>query len=471
MIRRIWILLLIMCNSLLLFAQQYHIGDVITNPDGSKGIVFYINPEGTGGWMVKLTDDSGGCKWGTNGDISGLSNYASPTNTQEQLTHLDGYQNTQIIRNFQNNNTTYAAGKVDFNHGWYLPSLGQLRILISKLGLIKTALTSNGGAVLNNDKLYWSSTECSSSEAWCIKMSNTYNGAVSGGYYNKGSKSSNNAVRAIRDFTMSGGSNGATYIWSENHVVIPNATGNEITVSPTGTTTYSVEVSYYGSCSGGDEVTITVNPILTGSHSVTICENELPYIWPGYNVTFNTAGSQTVNVPNGTACDSVVTLTVNVDQIPTGSHSLTICESELPYLWPGYNVTFNTAGSQTVNVPNGTACDSVVTLTVNVDQIPSGNHTVTICENELPYIWPGYNVTFNTAGSQTVNVPSGTACDSVVTLTVNVDQIPTGSHSVTICESGLPYIWPGYNVTFNAGGSQTVNVPSGTACDSVVTLV
>lgn len=44
-------------------------GSVITNPDGSMGVVFYTNPTGTGGTMVALDDASDGCAWGNEEDI------------------------------------------------------------------------------------------------------------------------------------------------------------------------------------------------------------------------------------------------------------------------------------------------------------------------------------------------------------------------------------------------------------------
>ena len=31
------------------FAQSYQIGDVYTAPDGSRGIVYYLHPDGSGG--------------------------------------------------------------------------------------------------------------------------------------------------------------------------------------------------------------------------------------------------------------------------------------------------------------------------------------------------------------------------------------------------------------------------------------
>ena len=36
--------------------QQKKIGDVIRNPDGSRGVVFWVAPDGSMGWMVALYD-------------------------------------------------------------------------------------------------------------------------------------------------------------------------------------------------------------------------------------------------------------------------------------------------------------------------------------------------------------------------------------------------------------------------------
>lgn len=79
-------------------AQNYKIGDVITNDDGSRGVVFYVKPDGSGGWMVALTDASTSCRWGTSGDIPTLSNWYPPSSSNEDqmmLYQIDGYGNTQ----------------------------------------------------------------------------------------------------------------------------------------------------------------------------------------------------------------------------------------------------------------------------------------------------------------------------------------------------------------------------------------
>jgi hypothetical protein len=114
----------------------YHVGDLITNDDGSRGILFYVNPDQTEGWMVALNDASTSIAWG-NGDIPGLDNQACSSPYGSLLNETDGFANTTTIRNNQVGMNT-AANVVDYEHGWYLPTAGQLSKLFGALLSLKT---------------------------------------------------------------------------------------------------------------------------------------------------------------------------------------------------------------------------------------------------------------------------------------------------------------------------------------------
>jgi len=169
---------------------SFSLGTVITNPDGTKGVVFYINPTYTGGCMVALEDVSTGCTWGSSGDIPFVRNY---TYTQNEclLSDLNGYANTEVLRNYQSANPNYASGKVDFGQGWYVPSAGQLRKLYGALPFIEVPMVNAGGTTLSDNAYYWSSTESSESYAWtsAFEMSSS-------------SKTSNYRLRAVHDFSI-----------------------------------------------------------------------------------------------------------------------------------------------------------------------------------------------------------------------------------------------------------------------------
>ena len=178
--RRFGYIVLLFFYALTVKAQTYHVGDVITNDDdGSQGVVFYVNPERTGGWMVALNDLSSGStvkfKWGKkNADIVSLPNISPSENiyylVQTQNT-MPGNIQTQFIRNAQTDHTV-AVWMVDFAHGWYLPSARELQYLYSSLAVVDSALYKAGGACMSDD-VYWSSTEKDKDNAWAIPFMKT----------------------------------------------------------------------------------------------------------------------------------------------------------------------------------------------------------------------------------------------------------------------------------------------------------
>ena len=166
-------------------------GGVVTNSDGSKGVVFYVDPSGTWGSMVALEDASDGCSWGDIGDIYAMHNYTE-TYGQNVLNDRNGYANTVALLNHQGAGTGYAADAVDFANGWYLPSAAQLRKVYAALPFIEAALTAENGTLLTEDN-YWSSTEFTHTDAWVPMFA-----------MNHANKTQNHRVRAIRDFSVSG---------------------------------------------------------------------------------------------------------------------------------------------------------------------------------------------------------------------------------------------------------------------------
>lgn len=260
-------LLIMLNNSLLLFSQHCHIGDVVTNPsDGVQGVVFYVNTEGTGGWMVALNDQSSGCPWGTSGDIPDLPNCPN-NNVSLMWQETNGKENTRKIREYQQNNSSYAAGMVDFEHGWYVPAIGQLRILYSNLAVIEASLTAHGGTILSREKEYWSSSEVNEGSAFTIKpdflVAGTTNLYGGGTFYPRAKTYNSVSLRAICDFSIIQWSNGAI--------------ADSIVVSPSSTTTYSVTATVGGICPFSEELEVTVYdlPSITiEADEEEICEGE-----------------------------------------------------------------------------------------------------------------------------------------------------------------------------------------------------
>ena len=139
----------------------------------AMGIVFYVDNTGLHGWAVHLQDQSQGIAWCTAYnpyiDVAALANV---TTLQGAINDLNGFANTQKIRNAGTATTFPAAYAVEFSQGWYIPSMGQLNVLYAEYPKVDEALLTVGGTHLfpfNNDFCeYWSSSEYSDYGVWCL---------------------------------------------------------------------------------------------------------------------------------------------------------------------------------------------------------------------------------------------------------------------------------------------------------------
>jgi hypothetical protein len=206
------------------FTTQPGIGSLVTNADGSQGVLFHVNAAGTEGWMVALDDASPSCQWGDNSDVLAL--HEMPFQLPMALEDQSGYLNTSILRNLQAHESGYVATLVDFDNGWYLPSVGQLRKLYSAMPFIEAAITDAGGTTLS-DGDYWSSSEYSSGQAFSPAFA-----------LNNSPKGAGCRVRAIRNYVMA---------------------GNNVVVVASNNTNYGT-VTGGGSYANGQTVTVTATP-------------------------------------------------------------------------------------------------------------------------------------------------------------------------------------------------------------------
>ena len=423
-------LLLLLNNSLLLFSQHCHIGDVIINSDGSKGVVFYLNPDRLGGWMVALNDQSTGCKWGTNTDIPELTNYAAQ-NADPLLMELDGKENTRIIRAYQQNNATYAAGKVDVAHGWYLPSIGQLRILFGNLALIEPALVANGGSVLSNGK-YWSSTEQDAT------MAKTLSADQGAGFHSMLGKTSNASVRAIRDFSF--------FEWSDG------SNTDHIVVAPTETTTYTVMVQT-GVCGMAEaSIEVTVNHPGEVTFEEDACEH---YTWHGTDYT--ESGTYTYETETTAGCERIETLELTIHHGTHNAETAAACDS---YTWHGTNYT--TSGNYIYPYTNSNGCPSADTLHLTIYPSKTSVQTETACES---FTWVNGITYYESTSTPTCTFETAQGCDSLVTLHLTVLHGTHNAETVNACDS---YTWHGTNYT--SSGNYIYLYTNSNGCPSADTL-
>ena len=197
------------------YGQTCKIGDVVINRnDLSKGVVFWLNPERTGGWMVAL---------------KGIPSILASIQKSERidphyfLRDTAGYTNTAKLRNICEAGD-YGVFLVDFEHGWYIPALGQVLQLITLSHILNPIFEAYGGDIIE-DELYSSTPGNSNSHyyIWDFLFQEITDLRAD----------RKTSIRAVRTFSMSDilVDTTLTYQWNTG------ATTSQITASPSIPTT------------------------------------------------------------------------------------------------------------------------------------------------------------------------------------------------------------------------------------------
>ena len=492
------------------YTQSYKVGDLIINSDGSRGVVFFVHPDRSGGWMVALNDLNSVCEWGAYNDIPNLNNINLSVNPGSYiytaaLYDTAGYSNTQKIRTFQNNNIYYAAGQVDFANGWYLPAIGQLVVLWGAYPFIINRLTSEGGTLLTTPNNYWSSSEYDIIEAWNLNASQ--------GYPRHDPKDIMvNKIRAVRSFsnTTMVYDTSLTYLWNTG------STQPQITSTPNATTSFTVTVTSGLGCTNSATQTVFVSSLFPQVIYDTVCLGS-PYIGNGFDIgisdtqtvgtslytqtitqngcqaivqlhlfrksntsaTLNvslcdgeqyflngvgyyTAGTYHQNLTSQNGCDSLLTLYVSFYPNPNTLIHQTSCDF---YSWNG--VVYSQSGIYSQVFPTSNGCDSTVILHLTIQLSSSSTITQTVNENQLPITFNGQIFT-NDVSNYLITIPNSNGCDSVITYNLVVNWNTYSQLQDTICQNSLPYIWNG--ITFYGSGNQIANFIASNGADSIIDM-
>ena len=172
---------------------QMQEGSIINGKDGKPaGVVFQYDTQTGTGYMVSLVDAQ--LPWGTMGtNIERADDYI---NSAVAGKDFSGLVNTAAIVSQLGAKSEYAArwcfelGAGDLT-GWYLPSCGELNLLLSKRQLVNQAL-QRAGATPIATTWHWSSSEGNADMSWNINFSGGDNYAAD--------KNAVKRVRAIRKF-------------------------------------------------------------------------------------------------------------------------------------------------------------------------------------------------------------------------------------------------------------------------------
>ena len=228
------------------------------------------------------------------------------------------------------------------------------------------------------------------------------------------------------------------------------------TLTTAGTYTHTLQ-SVHG-CDSIITLTLTVNPVFNTPLTAEICEGT------NYNFfgqTLTTAGTYTHTLQSVHGCDSVITLTLVVNPVYNTPLNVSICNGNS---YDFFGQTLTTAGTYTHTLQSVSGCDSVITLTLTVNDVFNTPVSAEICDGGS---YDFFGQTLTTAGAYTHTLQSVSGCDSVITLTLTVNNVFNTPVSAAICE-GSSYDFFGQTLT--TAGTYTHTLQSVHGCDSVITL-
>ena len=206
-------------------------------------------------------------------------------------------------------------------------------------------------------------------------------------------------------------------------------------------------------------LTLNSNPISQSSFDTAVCNR---MVW--FGEIYTESGSYDTVLTNSYGCDSTVTMNLIVYISDTVAVDSAVCRAQLPVEWNG--LTFADAGVQTAYLHNVHGCDSLVVMTLNVNEATADTLTVTVLQNNLPYELNGES--YPEAGTYTQNLTNAAGCDSTLTIILNVLSNVENSVDSTICSDMLPFVWN--DVTFTQTDTLVAILHASTGADSLVVM-
>ena len=126
--------------------------------------------------------------------------------------------------------------------------------------------------------------------------------------------------------------------------------------------------------------------------------------------------------------------------------------------------SFSQSGTYTIHFNSGTSCDSIVTLRLNVKPNSTYTYSREICQGDTVM---ANGQSYSATGIYTFHLASHNGCDSFVTLNLVVNPTPLVNISQSICYGKSVTIG---NQTFSQSGTYTIHLNTDKGCDSIIIL-
>jgi len=203
-----------------------------------------------------------------------------------------------------------------------------------------------------------------------------------------------------------------------------NSTSGEIDFTTSTLNTYTIT---YIAGTETATTSVTINPTQNTTDAITICNGE-SYTFGSQTLDATNVGINTETFQSITGCDSTVTLTLTVISPAMSSVTATICDGDT-YNFGTQTLDASNVGLNSLTLDNAAinGCDSIINLTLFVENPAVNSISATICETDT-YVFGSQTLDATNVGLNTLTLPNEAAngCDSIVNLTLSVTSIDNG---------------------------------------------
>ena len=446
------------------------IGNVITFPDGSKGVICYVNPEDPySGWAAALHDlgnsdnlaEKGAYKMGTTMP-SGLTTI-SVANGNPDYARYDkaswtylGKENMEKVSAVNTSNEVAAAvmasdtADYKFDDGWYIPDMMQLRQWYALFPIIQGIQENK---LPNwNAQYYWASTKTGSTHFGRMNLTT--------GLMESRSQGESYHIRPVRDFNLRASED-------EIPVAYSDPLSDTMQVSPDSTSTYTATIEY---CGWTLPVTATVivatQPVITAKPGTV-----------NSDLGCNPATIPAITVNNFTVSDNTnatATVTLTKDTVVNGcEHSRTWtasyqnqCEQaavpvQVTYQWAELSVK----AKDSSKVFDGEALQASYSYTPN-DITPTPTVRYKVKEGDM---WSNYmttepsitNVDTLTYLVEVTSESCSCTVSDTATLIITPKAVTVTAQDKEFTYTGAAQSWPEYDVDGLVGDDAITAVVTG----------
>ncbi len=224
------------------------------------------------------------------------------------------------------------------------------------------------------------------------------------------------------------------------------------------TGTYEALFMASNGCDSLVSLSLSIAPNFTEVLKEEICEGDEYQI---NNMSFSETGYYEIFIEGNNTCDSIIYLDLVQRQHKSFAFQQSICEGET-YLWD--NLSLEESGIYIQEYLTSYGCDSIVTLSLDLDPVYSSNIIEELCEGESITLG---GQTFSVTGIYELNLQTQMACDSVITLDLTVNEHVSTSLEEIICEGELVEFG---GISYSSSGVYQQQLQNSKGCDSLVSL-